>query len=130
MAIAVWILVPSTGLTFPSLNGLLQAPLSVYEVWFVGLVAIGVLFFAGEVDRRDKTRPVLGKFRKLRVPFFVLGLFLLGVWVILYSNPIGSNISMAVSQPLQILAMIVLTPLVALLLIRRQTNGGKQPAII
>ncbi len=128
-AIAVWILVPSTSLTFPSLNGLLQAPLNAYEVWFVGLVAIGTLFFAGEVDRRDKTRPILGKLRKLRVLFFVLGLFLLGVWVILYSNPIGSNISTAVSQPLQILAMILLTPLVALLLVRRQTKG-KQTAII
>ncbi len=128
--ILVWILVPSSSMTLPNLNILLQAPSSVYEVWIVGLLAIGTLFFAGEVDRRDKIRPTLGKIKMLRVPIFFLGLVLLGLWVILYRDSISSNVFTAISQPLQIVAMIVLVPIIALLLIQRQTKAGKQPAIV
>ena len=128
--IAVWLFVPTESLTFPNLSTMIHAPIHVYEIWFLGLIAVSTLFFAGEIDRRDKTHPTLGPLKILRIPIFVLGLILLGLWVIFYRDSLSSNVSSATSEPLQILTMIILTPIIAFILIRIQTKGGKQPAII
>lgn len=75
----VWALVPDSSGAFANLNLLKSTKISTYELWFLGLVAVGTLFFAGELDRRDKIRPILGRLKVARVPIFVLGLALLGV---------------------------------------------------
>jgi hypothetical protein len=126
----VWLFVPTPSLTFPNLSVLLQTPPDTYGTWSLGLVAVATLFLAGEIDRRDVARPVLGKLTTLKIPIFVIGIVLLGGWVFLYRVSIGSNISIAVAQPIQIVAIVILIPVIAVLLIWQQTRRGKEPTII
>jgi len=131
VVLVVWLLVPLTNFTFPNLNTLVQTPMSVYETWLFGFVAIGTLFFAGEIDRRDKQRPIFEKIKPVKIPIFLGGLILLAGWIYILRGSIGSNASSIVGPALfQILAMVLAIPLVALLLIRKQTSGGKKPATI
>ena len=125
-----WLIIPDADGTLPNLNVLIQTQASIYEIWVLGLIAIGTLFFAGEIDRRDKNHPHLGKLKILKIPIFLLGLFGLGGWVVLYRDSIGSNISAAVSQPYQLVAIIFLIPLIAFILIRQKSRDTKKPAII
>jgi len=127
--ILVWIFIPTTTLSFPNLSILISTPASTYEIWLVGLTAVGTLFLAGEVDR-DTVHPVLGRLKRGKFLILLTGFAVLGAWISLYRDSIGSNFSTALSQPFQIIAMIALTPITAFLLIRRQTKNGKQPAII
>ncbi|HZW55400.1 MAG TPA: metal-dependent hydrolase [Nitrososphaerales archaeon] len=126
----IWLFVPSNFSSPPNVNTLLQVPLSVYATWLLGLVAVGVLFFSGEIDRRDRVRPIIGKLKPVKVPIFGIGIFLLSLWVTVYRSTLGSNVASVVSTPLQILTMIVLIPLIALALVWYETKGGKQNATI
>jgi len=128
--VLIWLFVPSSGFVFSNLQILLNAPISGYETWFLGFLAVGILFLGGEIDRRDKVRPILGKLKTIKIPVFALGLILLGAWVWVYGSSINSNISLAISQPYQIIAVVVAIPIVAFLLIWKQTKGRTQPAII
>ena len=126
----VWLFVPDSKGTLANLAVLRSTPDGVYEVWILGLFAVGMLFLAGEMDRRDKVRPILGQLKAIKVPIFFVGLALFGAWVYVYRSSFASNISSAVSQPLQIAVIIVLIPVIAFALVRMQTKGGKQPATI
>ena len=129
-AIIVWLFVPSLDMAFTNLSTMLQAPASVYGNWLFGLLAIGSLFFAGEIERSDKPHPVLAPLKKVKIPLFVIGLTLFSVWNALNYNSIAENVLRNISQPFQILAMVILTPIIAVILVRLQTKGGKEPAII
>jgi hypothetical protein len=129
--ILVWLVVPLTNFSFSNVNIILKTPLSIYETWLLGLIAVGTLFFAGEVDRRDKPRTSFAKLKPVKIPIFAIGLILLGIWVFLIRDTIGANSSSILAPALfQIVAIIFLVPLIAYFLIRKQTAGGKEPAIV
>lgn len=128
--ILVWTLVPSPTMTLSNLNVLRQTPQNVVGVWLVGLLGIGILFVAGEADRQVKTHPIFGRLKPIKWPILVGGLASLGAWIYLYLDSIRSNLYAAVSQPLQILAMTALIPFIAFLLVRKQSKGGREPAIV
>ena len=128
--VLVWLFVPSMGFVFSNLEFLKNAPISGYAAWLVGLLAVGILFLGGEIDRRDMVHAKLRKLKPIKVPTFVGGLILLGAWAWVYKDSINSNISLEISQPYQITAVIIAIPLVAFLLIWKQTKGKTQPAII
>ena len=128
--ILIWLFVPSSNLEFSDLNLIKNGSMLGYEIWFVGFIAVSILFAAGEIDRRDKVRPILGKLKPLKIPIFAFGLVLLGVWVWLYRTTLGSNVSVATSQPFQIIATIIAIPVVAIVLIWKQTKGGTQTATV
>ncbi|MHB8567882.1 MAG: metal-dependent hydrolase [Nitrososphaerales archaeon] len=128
--ILVWLFVPSSGMSLSNLDSLIQAPLKTYEVWLLGMIAVGTLFLAGEIDRRDRVRPILGKLKVAKIPVFTTGLILLSTWIFIYRDTIRANISTAISEPLQIFAVVLAIPLIAVLLFRKQSKEGKEPAII
>jgi hypothetical protein len=125
----VWLFVPSSNWTFSNLQLLTNATPSIYETWLVGLIGVGTLFLAGEIDRRDLTHSRLGMLKPVKVPILLLGLVIVGLWAVLYHASIASDIDSAVAQPLQVAAVIILIPLVAILLVKNKTKGGKQATI-
>jgi hypothetical protein len=126
----VWLFVPDSNGALANLAVIRSAPDRVYEVWLLGMVAVGMLFLAGEMDRRDRVIPILNQLKVGKVPIFILGLILFGAWVYVYRSSFASNISSAVSQPLQIVVIVILIPVIAFALVQMQTKGGKQPATI
>lgn len=129
-AVIVWTLIPSSTGTLENLRFLMSAPLSVYVVSLVGMVAVGTLFLAGEADRRDKQHLIIGKLKPAKYPLAALGLVLLAVWVYLYQTTLLTNVLGSTSEYLQIVTMILLAPMIAFLLIRWKTKNGTQPATI
>lgn len=125
----VWLFVPTSSWTLSNLEALANTAPSVYETWLVGFVGVGTLFLAGEIDRRDLPHSRLGILKPVKYPIFILGLIIVGVWAALYHAPIVSDMGSAVAQPLQVAAVILLIPLVATLLIKSKTKGGKQATI-
>jgi hypothetical protein len=130
VVLLTWIFVPTPAGTFPDLALLTGAPISVYEVWLLGLIAVGVLYLAGEIDRKDKVRASLNRLKPIKIPVLVVGLVLLGMWGYYYGNAISSDVMTALAFPLQIVVVAVLIPIVAFVLVRVETKGGKQPATI
>jgi len=126
----VWVLVPDSSGTLVNLSVLRGTQIHTYELWVLGLVAVGTLFFAGELDRRDRVRPTLERFKVAKIPLFALGLALFSGWICLEENSFVSNALVAVSQPLQIAAVAVLIPVISFILVREQTKKGRQPATI
>ena len=127
--ILIWLFVPTMSGTFPNLGSILSTPSRVYQVWTIGLIAIGILFLAGELDRKDQ-KPKLGGLNFLKIPIFVFGLALLAYWVLLNGATFGSNVQSVFTQPLALVAAIVLLPLLAFILIRWKTKRGTSTAII
>ncbi len=128
--VLVWLFVPGPGTTFSDLAALRDAGIGTYEAWALGLLAIGTLFLSGEVDRRDGTNPSLARLKPARIPLFVAGLFLSVFWVGLNSGQMGASLSAATASPLQLVLMAAAIPLIALLLVRRNTKNGTQDATI
>jgi len=128
--IAVWFLVPSQNVAWTNIDYLTKTSLSIYSRWLFGLVAIGVLFLAGEIDRRDKVRPILNRLKPIKVPVFIVGLVMFALWVFVNGGAFTANAGVATSQPFQLLAAIVIIPVVAIILIKTQTKGGKQSATV
>lgn len=130
VVLLVWIFVPTATGTFPDLALLTGAPTTVYEVWLLGLIAVGVLYLAGEIDRKDMVRAALSKLKPIRVPVLIVGLVLLGMWGYYYKGTISSNAMTALASPLQIVVVAVMIPIIAFVLIRVETKAGKQLATI
>jgi len=127
----VWVFIPLTNFSFTNLATLIQTPESVYEIWIYGMVAVGILFFAGEIDRRDRQRPIFEKLKPAKIPIFGAGLALFAGWIYLIRNSIGTNASSIVAPVIyQVIVLVLVIPLIAVLLIRKQTSGGKNPATI
>jgi len=100
-----------------------------YGTILVGFFAIAVLFFAGEMDRRDKA-PRFSKVNIIKYPLFVLGLGLFGYWGFLFANQISENLLIIFSNPIAIIMGIILIPLVIVGMIRWKTSKSDTPAIV
>ena len=98
-------------------------------VYVVGFFAIAVLFFAGEMDRRDKT-PRFGKINVVKYPLFILGLGLFGYWGFLFANQIRNNLGVIFSNPIAIIMGIILVPLVIIGMIKWKTSKTGTPAVV
>ena len=121
----VWLFVPSSNWTLSSLELLANTAPSVYETWLVGFVGIGTIFFAGEIERRDLAHARLGMLKPVKYPIFLVGIAIVVVWIALYRTSIVSDVGSAVAQPLQVATAMILIPLIAVLLIKSKTRGGK-----
>lgn len=124
--ILIWFFAPgnalhlSTWSSFPAVD---------YGTTLVGFGAIAILFFAGEMDRRDKT-PRFGKINVIKYPMFVIGLGLFGYWGFLFANKIGNNLVIIFSNPIAIIMGIILVPLVIIGMIKWKTGKNNTPAVV
>ena len=93
-------------------------------IWPVGYLAVGVLFIAGETQRRDKL-PKIPQLKPIQVPLFVLGIALLVIWGILFLPQVVSNVENIVADPIPVIAGLLTIPIVAFALVKYYTRGGK-----
>jgi hypothetical protein len=120
VVILIWFFAPGNTLhlaiwsTTPTMN---------YLVIGIGYAAVGTLFAAGELERRDRPqRTVKSKF--IKYPIFGLGLALLAIWGILYGNEMMKNLISTFANPVSILMGIIIIPLVIITLIKLKTRNG------
>ncbi len=123
--IAIWLAYP---LGFEHAHQMSEFLESTGAIWYVGYAAVFVLFGAGETQRRDKL-PKLPQLKPIQVPLFALGLALLVVWGILFRSEILANLENILANPIPLLAGIVAVPLVAFILVRYYTRGGRKAIV-
>jgi len=123
--IGLWIF-GSDGSNLNSLYSYLDAN---YLLWLVGFVSVGLIFGAGELDRRDKPLR-LPNFNYIKYPIFVLGLFSFGVWLILYRANIFENIEIIFSDSISVLLSVLVVVVVGLVVLKWKTRADKIPAIV
>lgn len=120
--ILVWFFAP--GNTF-HIGTWIGVPSGSYTVIGVGFVAILVLFFAGEIDRRGHS-PKLGRFNFAKYPIFVSGIILLGVWGALMVDDIERNIrTIFFSNPISVIMVVIIVPLAIFGVIKWKTRRGR-----
>lgn len=123
--LAIWAAYP---VGFVHLSGFSAFIKSSGPVWPIGYAAIFILFIAGETQRRDKL-PRLPRLKPIQVPLFVLGLVLLIVWGVLYLPEIIANFEAIFADPIPVLSGVIVLPIVAAMIIRYYTRGGKRAIV-
>src|SRR5689334_14480559 len=90
--------------------------------------AIGVLFAAGETQRRDKL-PRLPQLKPAQVPLFVIGVVLFVIWFALFRFEILANLENILADPIPVLAGATAIPIVAFTLVKYYTRGGRKAIV-
>lgn len=99
--ILVWLFVPGvTG--FSALETYLS---SNWVLWLLGFLAVGMLYLAGEMDRRDTT-PRLARLKAVKKPVFLLGVLLFGAWALEAVPLITSNLNGMFAHPVPLFSGI------------------------
>ncbi len=124
--ILIWFFAPGNALHLSTWSYL---PAVDYGVTFTGFGAIAILFFAGEMDRRDKT-PRFGKINIMKYPMFIIGLGLFGYWGFLFAHKIENNLTIIFSNPISVIMGIVLVPLVIIGMIKWKTGKNNTHAVV
>jgi hypothetical protein len=97
-------------------------------VWYVGYAAVFILFAARETQRRDKL-PKIPQLKPIQIPLFVLGLILLALWGVLFRSEVFANLDNIWADSIPVLAGIVTIPVVAFILVRYYTRGGRNAIV-
>jgi LexA-binding, inner membrane-associated putative hydrolase len=97
-------------------------------IWVIGYAAIGVLFAAGETQRRDKL-PRLPQLKPAQVPLFVIGVVLFVIWFVLFRFEVLANLENILADPIPVLAGAIAIPIVAFTLVRYYTRGGRKAIV-
>lgn len=119
--IVIWLVYPFGFQHAHQIAGFME---SAEPVWLVGYAAVAALFVAGETQRRDKL-PKIPQLKPIQVPPFIVGVLLLLVWGILFWPETLSNLENILSDPIPVVGGAVTIPIVALLLVKYYTRGGK-----
>jgi LexA-binding, inner membrane-associated putative hydrolase len=122
--IAIWLVYP---IGFAHAN-LFSELIESNPIWVIGYAAIGVLFAAGETQRRDKL-PRLPQLKPAQVPLFVIGVALLVIWFVLFRFEILANLENILADPIPVLAGVVAIPIVAFTLVKYYTRGGRKAIV-
>jgi len=119
LLVFIWLAVPDL-----SHFAVFDKPWSFYYPFFAAFAFFGLVYLAGELDRRDRPKPlrVIPKamvrhnniFKK---PIFFVGLFFFGVWLVLYRVEILANLELLLANWLAITLGIVAVAVVAVAVI-------------
>jgi LexA-binding, inner membrane-associated putative hydrolase len=116
----VWILRPLSASNFVSLVMALESN----WLW-VGYLAVGVLYAAGETDRRDLPAR-LPQLKPLAWPMLGAGVALLALWGILYAPEILRNVQSIFSDPVLVVSTAAVVGLAVLLTVVWQVWNDKK----
>jgi hypothetical protein len=132
MVIIVWLLAPG----FSNL-ALFSRHIGECIPQIVGYLAVGALFWGGELDRRDQEAPFgkmqLGIFKRvcfLKIPLVIAGGFLCFMWFVMYWNEILTNLKTIGSNWISILLGSLLVAVSSFVIIKWHTRKDKPPAIV
>jgi hypothetical protein len=124
---AIWLLAPDL-----SHLSLFSQPMSFYYPFIAGYLFFGFVYWAGELDRRDRTKPLrilpskmLEERNFLKKPLFVISLGFLATWFTLYRNEILTNIKTISSDWLSIALGISALILISLIIVQWEIRKGK-----
>lgn len=128
---AVWLLVPDL-----SHLSLFSQPMSFYYPFVAGYLFFGLIYWAGELDRRDRTKPLrilpgkmLEERNLLKKPIFVISLGFLAAWLILCRNEIWTNLQTISSGWPSITLGTLALLLVSFIIIKWETRKGKTATV-
>jgi hypothetical protein len=106
-------------------------PIAFYVPYIVGYASVSIIYIAGELDRRDRDKPLpIPELRFLKIPLFILGVVLFGTWFVLYRNEIKANLETIYPNWISILLGVVLITLTSLAVIIWQMRRDKAPVIV
>ena len=123
--VAIWLAYP---LGFVHARAVSEFIESQGALWYVGYAAVFILFAAGETQRRDKL-PKIPQLKPIQIPLFVLGLILLALWGVLFRSEVLANLENIWADPIPVLAGVVAIPVVAFILVRYYTRGGRKAIV-
>lgn len=121
IVILIWTFAPGNYLHFTMWTNL--PTMSYYQIG-IGYAAVGTLFVAGEIDRRNK-KPRFGRSKVMKYPIFGLGLALIGIWAIMIWMQMQHNLTIIFHNPVSILMGIIIIPIAIFILLKLKTRGGK-----
>jgi hypothetical protein len=111
---------------------LFQKPSAFYLPYVAGYLFFGFIYWAGELDRRDRTEPLkiiplkmVQHQSVLKKPLFILGLGFFGSWLILYRMEIWTNLETVFSNWILIVLGTLAVTLVSLIIIKWETRKDK-----
>ena len=108
-------------------------PLSFYIPFIAGFAFFGLVYLAGELDRRDRNEPLkiipkamIQNKNIFKKPIFVAGLISFGVWLVLYRFEIWANLkSLFVNWGIITLGIAAITIMIVFL-IKVEMNDKKR----
>lgn len=128
---AIWLLLPDL-----SHLSLFSQPISFYYPFAAGYLFFGLVYWAGELDRRDRTKPLrilsskmLEERNLLKKTIFVIGLGFLVAWFTLYRVEIWTNIQIVSSNWLSIVVGLLALILVGFSIVKWETRRGKTAVV-
>jgi hypothetical protein len=96
-----------------------------FTIYILGYFSLFIIYIAGELDRRDRDKPLIPGLSFLKKPLLAVGIFLFGYWLFLFWSEIHVNLDAIFSNWISILLAGVLVALASLILIKWQTRKGK-----
>jgi hypothetical protein len=123
----IWLLAPD----FSHL-AIFSKPLAFYYPYVAGYLFFGFIYWAGELDRRDRAKPLkilpfkmLQERNLLKKPLFIVGLGFFAAWLTLYRIEIWANLETVFSNWILILLGILGLTLVSLIIVKLKTRKDK-----
>ncbi len=124
--IIIWLTYPLNPVHVQEMSDFIKS--SSGATWIVGYLAVGLLFAAGETQRRDKL-PKLPQLKPIQYPLLIGGIVLLIGWAYLFQSEILSNVAGIIVDPLPIIAGAITIPVVSYLLVKYYTRGGRKAVV-
>jgi hypothetical protein len=131
----IWLVVPNgTNLT------IFSKPWSFYYPFIAGFAFFGLVYFSGELDRRDRKEPLKIIPSKMleqkdiwKKPLFAAGFVFLGIWLFLYRMEIWANLAALFTNWIAIIVgvgAIALTSWALIKFEKRTSKQKNQPTIV
>jgi uncharacterized membrane protein len=97
-----------------------------WVLFIIGFASIALIFAAGELDRRDRAKPVrIQALAFLKFPLLITGIVLAGCGIFLARLEILKNLEVVSNYWFAALLTVVVISLVSLILIKWHTRSGK-----
>jgi LexA-binding, inner membrane-associated putative hydrolase len=127
----IWLLTPNL-----SHAAMFNMPLPFYYPFIAGFAFFGLVYLAGELDRRDRKEPLkiiptamIQNKNIFKKPIFAAGLFFLGVWLVLYRLEIWTNLESLFANWVTIVLGTVAIALMIILLIKVEITRNKKKGV-
>jgi hypothetical protein len=126
--VIIWLVVPNgSNLT------VFAKPWSFYYPFIAGFAFFGLIYFSGELDRRDRKEPLKIIPRKMleqkgiwKKPLFAAGFVFLGIWLFLYRMEIWANLAALFTNWIAIIVGVGAIALTSWALIKFEKSASKQ----
>ncbi len=96
-----------------------------FPFYVLGYLSLLIIYMAGELDRRDRDKPLIPELNLLKKLLLVVGIFLFGYWTFLFWSEIQANLEAIFSDWMSILLGGIMVILACLVVIRWKTRRNE-----